>query len=156
MINKSHNDRIDSFEKIKELILNDSYVFDDYFDYSEKKCFQSFMDELVSVYSKVSAGANIINSIDHLIIELEDALKNNLLEEEIQNTVDLLRAFTKGHFTYFKSKNIYVSSLKLFIHLLKTSNTEKKNIIKLGVTNRLRKIEKITEQDNPFSDDIPF
>ena len=156
MIIKSHDERIESFERIKESILNDSYIFDEYFNYNEKKMFQDFMDKIVSIYGEFSQETNFFNDIDLFVIELEEILKNNLVEDEVQNNVDLSRAFVKGYFTYYPKKKVSVDSLKSFIQLIKTSNTEKKNIIKLGVINRLRAIKRIENPEDGFADDIPF
>jgi serine/threonine-protein kinase len=157
MIIKSHNERIDSFEQIKELIQNNSYIFDEYFNYSEKQQFQNFMDKVTPIFGEINTNANYFNSIEQLVIELEDVFKNNYLDKDVQNIVDIARAFVKGNYTYYSNKKVDVDSLKLFIQLIKTSNTEKKNIIKLGIVNRLRGIKRIEKQEDTFTDeDIPF
>ena len=156
MVIISRDERIESFEQIKEDIFNDSYIFDDYFNPNEKWLFQGFMKEIVSIYGEISQDADYFNDIGQLIIELEEALKNNQMEEEIQNNVDLSRAFIKGNYNYYRSKKISVDDLKSFIQLLKTSNIEKKNIIKLGIINRLRTIKRMEKKENGFVDDIPF
>ena len=156
MIAKSHDERIGSFEQIKEDILNDNYIFDDYFSDNEKWLFQEFMDKIVSIYGEINQEADYFNNIDQLIIELQETLNDNQMEREIQNNVDLSRAFIKGDYTYYRRKKINVDDLKSFIQLIRTSNTEKKNIIKLGIINRLRTLKRIKKQDDGFDNDIPF
>jgi serine/threonine-protein kinase len=153
MIIKSHDNRIDSFEKVQEAIVNDSYIFDEYFDHTDKQLFQNFIGQLIPIYSKFNSKSSFFNNIDQLVIELEEILKNNILEYNIQNTIDLARAFVKGSYKYYPSKEVNTSDLKYFIKFIKSSNTEKKNIIRLSIINRLRTIE-MTEDDS--IDDIPF
>jgi serine/threonine-protein kinase len=154
MITKSHDNRIDSFEKIKEKILSDGYIFDEYFDAAEKESFQDFMEQIISIYSEIGPDVNYFVDIDKLVSELGEVLKNNSMEYNIQNTSDLSRAFIKGKYKYYPKKEVNVYNLKSFIKLIKNSNKEKKNIIKLCIINRLRTI-KVVDQDG-FADDIPF
>jgi serine/threonine-protein kinase len=156
MIIKSHDDRIRSFQKVSEEIINDGFIFDDYFNYNEKETFQNFMSQIVSIYSGVGMETNYFSDINQLVVELEEILKNNTLEDKIQNIVDISRAFIKGSYRYYQEKEVSVFYLRSFIQLIKTSNLEKKNIVKLCVINRLRTIKKTEEQKNSFSDDIPF
>ena len=156
MIMKSHNERIDTFEQVKEAILNNSYIFDEYFDNLEKRQFQNFMDQIIPIFGVINADSNYFNNMDQLVVELEDVLKNNYLDNDVQNIIDILRAFVKGNYTYYSKKKVDVNSLKSFIQLIRTSNTEKKNIIKLGIINRLRLIKKNEKQEDVLPDDIPF
>jgi len=153
---KSHDERIDSFEQVKDFILNNSYIFDEYFNYSEKQRFQDFMDEIIPIFGEINTDANYFNNIDQLVIELEDILKNNYLDNYVQNNIDISRAFVKGNYTFYSHKKVDVDSLKSFIQLIRTSNTEKKNMIKLGIINRLRVIKRMEKQEKTFADDIPF
>jgi serine/threonine-protein kinase len=156
MIVKSHDDRISSFQKVSEEIVNDSYILDDYFNDDEKATFQNFMEQIVSIYSGVGTEENYFSDIDKLVIELEEILKNNTLEYKVQNVVDISRAFIKGSYKYYQNREVSVYLLRSFIQLIKTSNLEKKNIVKLCVINRLRTLKKIEKQKDGFSDDIPF
>jgi serine/threonine-protein kinase len=156
MIIKSHDDRIISFEQIREGILNDSYIFDEYFSDNEKEMFQSFMNDVVSIYAEVDQGENYFSGIEQLVIELENILKDNFMENYVQNSVDISRVFIKGNYTYYSGNTVSVYSLKSFIQLIKTSNTEKRNIIKLGIVNRLRSIKKMETKNDGWTDDIPF
>jgi len=155
MLPKSFEERIDSFDQIKELILRDNYIFDEYFDNYEKSLFQDFMDKIIPIYGEVNTDVNYFNNIEQLVIELEEVYKNNYLDNEVQNNYDILKAFMKGNYTFYSKRKIDVDSLKSFIKLIRTSNTEKKNFIKLGIINRLRTIKRIKAEDT-FIDDIPF
>jgi serine/threonine-protein kinase len=154
MTTKSHDNRIKSFVDIKELIITDSYIFDDYFTWKEKESFQKFMDEVVSIYSSIDTNCEC-TGIDQIVTELEEVYKNNVLDREVKNIIDISRAFTKGNYRYYKNKVVDVYLLKDFIQLIKESGTEKKNIIMLNINNRLRTIKR-TEENNGFADDIPF
>jgi serine/threonine-protein kinase len=154
MIVKLHDNRIASFEKVKEEILSDGYIFDEYFDNDEKKLFQDFMGQIISIYSEVGPDVNFFSDVDKLVGELGEVLKNNSLEYNVQNTSDLSRAFLKGEYRYYSKREVNVYDLKSFIQLIKSSNTEKKNIIKLCIINRLRTIKVVDHSG--FSDDIPF
>jgi serine/threonine-protein kinase len=156
MIIKSHEDRISSFQKVSEEIITASYIFDDYFNHDEKETFQHFMEQVIGIYSDVGSEANYFTDIDQLAIELEEILRNNTLEDKVQNIVDISRAFVKGSYSYYSSKEVFVFRLKLFIQLIKTSNLEKKNIIKLSIINRLRTIKKTKKQEKIPFDNIPF
>jgi serine/threonine-protein kinase len=154
MIIKAHDNRIKSFIDIKESIITDSYVFDDYFTWKETETFQKFMDEVVNIYSSIDTDCEY-NGIDQIAAELEEVYKNNALDREVKNIVDISRAFTKGNYRYYTNKVVNVYLLKNFIQLIKRSGTEKKNIIMLNINNRLRTIKRNGE-NNGFADDIPF
>jgi serine/threonine-protein kinase len=154
MIIKAHDSRIKSFADVKELIITDSYVFDDYFTREEKELFQNFMDQVISIYSSIDENCEY-NKIDQIVIKLEEVYKNNVLDYDVKNIVDISRAFTKGNYKYFENKPVHVYLLKEFIQFIKRSSTEKKNIIMLNVNNRLRTIKR-SEENNGFADDIPF
>jgi len=156
MVVKSHEERIASFEQVKDYILNNNYIFDDYFDYLEKRKFQDFMDKIIPIFGEINTDANYFNNIDQLVNELEEVLKNNYLDNDIQNNIDILRAFVKGNYTFYSKRKVDVDSLKSFIQLIRTSNTEKKNMIKLGIINKLRIIKKMEIQEEAFNEDIPF
>jgi serine/threonine-protein kinase len=154
MIIKAHDNRIKSFSDIKELIITDSYVFEDYFTKDEREVFQNFMDQVIGIYSSIDTNCEY-NNIDQIAMELEKVYKNNVLDYEVKNVVDISRAFTKGNYKYYKNKEVNVYLLKEFIQFIKRSGTEKKNIIMLNVNNRLRTIKR-SEENNGFADDIPF
>jgi serine/threonine-protein kinase len=154
MIIKIHDNRIKSFIDIKELIISDSYAFDDYFTRDEKELFQNFMNQVINIYSSIDANCEY-NNIDQIATELEKIYKNNVLDYEVKNITDVSRAFTKGNYRYYKNKEVNVYLLKEFIQFIKRSGTEKKNIIMLNINNRLRTIKRSGE-NNGFADDIPF
>ncbi|MDR2660084.1 MAG: hypothetical protein LBC27_08905 [Spirochaetaceae bacterium] len=93
--------------------------------------------------------------MDQLIVELEEVLKTNILENRVQNNLDMSRLFIKGDYKYYPKSEVSIYLLKDFIRLLKSCNSEKKNILRLAITNRLRTIKK-TEVDDSFTTDIPF
>jgi serine/threonine-protein kinase len=152
---KSQDMRIESFEHIQETIISDTSVFEDYFSYSEKEVFRRFMGQIVDVYSSISPDCKYVSSMDQLIVELEEVFKLNALETCVQNNLDLSRLFIKGSYRYYPKNEIYVSSLKDFIRLLKSCDAEKKDILRLAIANRLRTIKKNEADDGPTAD-IPF
>jgi hypothetical protein len=114
------------------------------------------MDKIVTIYSEINSEASYFSDMDQIAVKLEEILKDNIFEHEVQNTSDLARIFVKGDYRYYPSRKVSVYSLKSFAQLIKTSNTEKKNLIKLGVINRLRIIKKVDKPSDNFADDIPF
>jgi serine/threonine-protein kinase len=155
MIIKAHDNRIKSFIDVKELIISDSYTFDDYFTRDEKELFQNFMNQVINIYSSIDANCEYNNNIDQIATELEEVCKNNVLDYEVKNIIDVSRAFTKGNYSYYKDKEVNVYLLKEFIKFIKRSGTEKKNIIMLNINNRLRTIAR-NERSNESTGDIPF
>jgi serine/threonine-protein kinase len=155
MIAKSQDVRIESFSHVQEAIINDAYNFEDYFSYAEKNIFKGFMSQIVNIYSTIGTNSKYVDNMDQLIIELEEVLKTNILEDRVQNILDLSRLFIKGDYKYYPKNEVSTNWLKDFIHLLKSCNSEKKNILKLAIINRLRTIKK-KEADDGFTTDIPF
>jgi serine/threonine-protein kinase len=103
MITKAHDSRIKSFADVKELIITDSYVFDDYFTREEKKLFQSFMDQVISIYSSIDENCEY-NKIDQMVIELEEVYKNNVLDYNVKIFLTFQRHLLKGIISISKIK----------------------------------------------------
>jgi serine/threonine-protein kinase len=155
MVVKSYDKRVESFSNIQDLLVSNAYIFEDYFSYPEKEYFKEFMNQIICIYSSVGPDSKYVNNIDQLIIELEEVLKTNSLEDCVQNNLDLSRLFIKGDYKYYPKKEVRIDYLRNFIYLLKSSNSEKKNILKSAIINRLRTIKKSAMNDDS-TNDIPF
>jgi serine/threonine-protein kinase len=155
MIVKSQDMRIESFSHIRDAIINDAYIFEDYFSYNEKEIFKGFMSQIVNIYIGIGTNSKYVDNMDQLTVELEEVLKTNILEDHVQNILDLSRLFIKGDYKYYPKNEVNIELLKSFIHLLKSCNLEKKNILRLAIINRLRTIKK-NEVNDGFTMDIPF
>lgn len=152
MIKVSYDNRIDSFSEINRLMLSEEAKEYD-MDYYDKIKYQTFADQLIKLYSKISYKAKYKNDITVLIKQLEDIYQANLLEHTIQNNVPMIRCFIQGNLSYYKEPTVSVDALYDFIALLKKYSVDLQKIILNNLWNRFDTIPRFEEQNN---EDLPF
>lgn len=147
------SDRFKSFGELKENMSEQLTTFDDLFTYEEKKSYQSFIESLVASLSSIDETAKYQVEVSRVISDLENVYKANLLEDNVQNTNGIIRAFLNGSYRYYNRPIFSCSTLRDFLQLLKSSGTEKLSILMLNIQNRLSQIKRtpvIPDDDMPF------
>jgi len=157
MCEKNPLKRIDSFEAIDREILSDRFIEIEFND-DEMYNYRNFSTTLYKIISKIENGAKYYNDIDKVQKNIEDLYKTVMLEELIPDSSRLLRCFISGTYYFKRNISFEISALKSFIHLLRASSQEKKNIILSNLYSKLDSIERYYDEpnDTPFNDDIPF
>lgn len=141
MIRFDPSERIQSFTYVKEKILQDNNQNIELFTNEEKRIYQSFIDTVVTSIAMIDNAASYTTDIDIIIQKLQNIYNINQLENEIQNTSDLINIFISGGFRYYPRQHYACNLVKNFIKLLKNSDNRKQNIILLHIHNRLNQIE---------------
>lgn len=145
--------RFTSFAEVKENMVEQFTGFDDFFTYEEKKTYRSFVESLVAALSAIDETAKYQAEASRVVSELENVYKANLLEDKVQNTNGVIRAFLSGSYRYYNKPIIDCTTLRDFLQLLKSSGTEKSSILMLNIQNRLNQIKRtqiIPDDDMPF------
>ena len=78
-----------------------------------------------------------------------------MLEECIPSNSNLIRCFVNGSYYFDNSSYILVSTIKLFLELLRSCSKEKRNIILSNLHSKLDAIVRY-DKESEFDDDIPF
>ena len=151
MIQKESEKRINSFSEIYTSIFKKIKLIDNFSD-DEKEIYRNFADSLISSISKIEYNAKFYE-LPFVINKLEFVYQENMLEMYVQNVNEVISSFVDGQFYYKKKGYIYVALLKDFIDLLKRSDFEKQKILMLNINNRLKTLERYTED---YPEDIPF
>lgn len=156
MIVKDPKTRVESFNSISDTILTKSKLLDSFTDI-EKITYRNFAEGLCNIIKKIESQSRYIE-LPITISKLELVYQQNMLEQSVQNTNEIARAFISGPFYIrptFDEFTVY--TLKEFIDLLKRINNEKQKILIMNIQNRLNNIERYSNNIPPdFPDDIPF
>ena len=135
------NHRFKSFSEVKENIVEHITSFDNLFTHQEKKTYKSFVESLVASLSEIDESTKYHTEISKIIAALENVYKANVLEDEVQNTNGILRAFLNGSYKYYNKPIFSCATLRDFLQILKMSGTEKSSILILNIQNRLNQIK---------------
>ncbi len=153
MVQPNPSHRIDSFFEIKRgIISGEGQEFE--FNLYEKGIYKNFADNLSEVFTKIDSNALYIADVETVILTLEQAYKNSMLEDYIKNNEAITSCFIKGSYRFYRNKNIISTlNLKNFISFLKSSSKEKQKVILNNIWQRLDIIPRIYQNDD---DDLPF
>jgi serine/threonine-protein kinase len=139
--------RINRFSEIKVLLDKASLTVPE-FSQSDIDAYRTFVNELVAIPSRIERKSTNIVDVQNVITALEHAYKNSMLEVEIAGRY-VLWCFITGSF-YSTSKNVYVSTLKDFLMLMKNSEAEAQRIILTNLFFRLDAVPRFDEGEIPF------
>lgn len=124
------------------------------FNEHDKLRYKNFASNLDALITKIQDDANYISDIDKIIKVLEDILQVSSLEDYIQNSSQLIRAFIKGDYYYKTNSKFLVLHLKYFIELLRQNSIERRKVIINNLWQRFDKKPRYSY--NPNTDDLPF
>jgi serine/threonine-protein kinase len=143
--------RIASFLNIdRKLLLNKSDILN--FTTKEKDIYQSFADDLLSIFSEIEQSSDYIIDIDKISLNLEKVHQNSILEDYLQNPNTVATCFINGNYKYYTKREILVSTLKDFLTLFNLVSIDKKRIILNNLWQRLDAVKRFVNVEN----DLPF
>jgi len=150
MVEKDPTNRISSFFQVyRETISEEKAGVN--FSWDEKMKYRSFASSLEKVISAIEKDTSYKEGTEQIIEELEELVKNSILELRIQNTRLLARPFLNGAFKYKGKADIPVDTIKDFLKVFKKMPMNKREIVLNHIWNRLDKIDIY----DSFSD-LPF
>lgn len=149
MIIINPENRIKSFEEVSNMISTDILNEID-FTSNEKTIYQKFANELVNHISEFRSGVKFNSNIEDITQGLGKLIIENALEENIQANNKLIQCFVEGGYTFIKTTDIELNSVKEFYELLIKQNQRKQKIIIDNIHNRFLGIPQDQEDDLPF------
>jgi len=155
MVKVEPADRIQSFNDINRAILFKEHITIEFTE-SEKETYRWFANSLVDIFAKIESNSQYITDIEKIVKRIDNIYKQNLLEENIQNIVELTRCFVSGEYSYKKFGAVSTECLRDFIDLLRKNPKEKQRIILNNLHNRFDTIERYSKPMFTTDDDVPF
>lgn len=153
MIKFEPEDRYSTFSEVQEAIIEVGTSFEDLFTYQEKETYKEFISKLVKAIANIYDETKYYTDLNRVIAEFENIHRANILEDTIQNTGDIVRIFLNGQYMYYNKPIFGCNNFKDMMHMLKSADKEKTNILMLNIQNRLNQIKRTTEEQD---DDVPF
>lgn len=147
--------RFASFLDVEREVLSNKLSEIDFFG-QERYSYRAFANAITQHVAKIENGTKYADDHEKIVVKLESAYRNFMLEDEAPDCAPVLRCFLNGGFKYHKS-GFEVSSVKNFITLMKSSSDEKRRIILANIQSRLDAIGRYEPHKfSEFDDDIPF
>ncbi|MBU1628383.1 protein kinase family protein [bacterium] len=153
MVKIDPSERLASFAQAKEHIVEFETSFDDFFSDQEKETYKAFAISLIASIASIDESSKYVTDTGKTIGQLESVYRANVLEDEIQNTNDVINAFVSGNYQYYNKPIYSCYVLRDFLQVLKKSDKEKKTILMLNIQNRLNQVKRTV---NTEEDEVPF
>lgn len=145
--------RIQQFAAIEKSIQSDMF-FEIPFREEETNRYRGFADMLERHITKLETNARYHEDADRVVVELENAYRSFMLEDTVPDSATVTRCLIDGAY-YYKKKGLPVSVVRGFLHLMKSSSVEKRQIILANLHTRLDAITRY-DDDEVNKDDVPF
>lgn len=152
MCKREPSDRIDSFFNVLKEIKNNQFQTID-FTSEEEERYRIFSEEITFHVTKIESGTKYLDDLDKMLINLDTAYRNCMLEQSVPDAATVLRCFLNGAFNYRKA-GFSTNALREFIWLMKGCGVEKQRIILANLHTRLDSAQRYSQP--PWDDDIPF
>ncbi|GHU88784.1 hypothetical protein FACS189476_06500 [Spirochaetia bacterium] len=150
MMRKNSTERYASFAEVKEAL--DKYDFSTTeISQIDKNIYQNFANSVYGALSSFIDEKKFNNDVSVFIIKLENALKTNLFEDEIQHTPDVVNSIVTSRYKYSTHLSISRKVVSDFLDWFKRSTKQWQQIILNNIIAKLSTI-KIVESVS----DIPF
>lgn len=154
MCNKSSKKRFKNFNEVQTKL--NQNLFDELeFSNEEISSYRNFSNLLTEVITKVETGVLYRSDNDETLHSLINLYNNTMLEEYLPNPTLATQIFISGSYYYKKNISFPVSTLKNFLNMFKSCNTERRNIITSNLLSKLRAIPKY-DISIDLDDEIPF
>lgn len=140
--------RIATFAEVQQA-LDKSILSAPEFSEEEVAAYRDFADTVISALGTIEVSAIYISDPSTVLGRLEKLYESCVLEPSTDCT-SVLRCLIKGSYTRFPDKPFWVESIRNFIHLLKSRDTEGQRIILANLARRLDKVKRYDENEIPF------
>ena len=152
MIKINPNDRIKSFETIKDNIAQQSFE-EIKFTSQQKGVYRKFAISLCNSLHSLKDNLNTERDYSVIIEKMRILLRDNSLEEDIMSPEELISIFIKSSFSYVKQSHISVDDVKGFYNFFVNQTDAYRDIILNNLYGRIAK----TPVDNWIIDEeLPF
>jgi eukaryotic-like serine/threonine-protein kinase len=145
--------RTSSFADIKRQIFSDAFIDID-FPENQLETYRHFSNSMRKVISKIENSAKYYD-VDMFQMRLEELYKRVMLEESVPKNNLIATCIVNGGYYYSTNDAFWVSTIRDFIDLLRSSSKEKRNIIYSNLQTKLDTIARYSEKEIT-DDDIPF
>ncbi|WP_278540293.1 protein kinase family protein [Oxalobacter formigenes] len=154
MVRKDPNERYSNFGEIIDDVRRDKFN-DIKFSVKEKESYMNFADALTSIISKFLNEVKFEKDVGNVLENIHKLLKQNCLENFVQNNHELIKCFISGSFNYFKfpKKCISVNVVESFYKFLISLPDERRLIVLGNLHSRLSRVDIVISASD---DDIPF
>lgn len=156
MMNKSPNDRFESFDQIKIAIDKKDFLNLEISE-EDRKIYQAFSNSIFHALVNFKRGDFDDNEIqfnrDISIFKnrIEKVLENNMFEENIQNNEGIISSIVNGIYTYNKKCKIKYEDVKRFLKWFESSTAKSQELILSNIITKLSVIPiEVDEIELPF------
>ena len=145
--------RIQGFAAIEKSIQSDMF-FEIGFGEEDTARYRAFADAMERHLTKLENRAKYQEDVERIQVGLENAYRGFMLEETVPDSASVTRCLIEGAY-YYRKKGFPVSVVKDFLHLLKSSSTERRRIILANLQTRLDAITRY-DADTEGTNNLPF
>lgn len=150
MMKKNPQDRYANFMEVKAAIDKKDFLNMEISE-SDKIVYQDFSNAIYEVISVFTSERSFNSNPEVFIQKLEEVIKNNLFEDEIQNKNDLANTVILSSYKYHPNIKVSCSIVRDFLSWFKASTLDSQKIILSNLITKLSTIKVI----NPW-DELPF
>lgn len=150
MMKKNPKDRYATFMEVKAAIDKKDFLNMEISD-SDKIVYQNFSNTIYELMSTFTSERSFNNNPEIFIQKLEEVVRNNLFEDEIQNKSDLLNTLVLSPYKYHPNIKVPCSVVHDFLSWFKDSTFDSQKIILSNLITKLSTIKIV----NPW-EELPF
>lgn len=151
MLKTQPSERYKSFVEIQNAInKHDFFIMN--VSQEDKQTYKNFADSLYYCLSSFSGERKFNTDVTLFISAIERCLSNNLFEDTIQNSADLLNSIIISGFSYSTRNQIETEVVRKFISWFKNTTKQSQKLI---INNLITKLSSI-QINYQYPEDIPF
>lgn len=155
MCESDPKNRYESFREVsadiaKGILLNLSFTS------NEKLIYTKFAEKLYNIITRFKNNYIPISDVTVIMSKIEQVLRSNSLETNVQNKESLINSFVENDYTYSGRIEVEVEIVRDFYKLLRDSEPEKKDVIIENLTTKLSNIIVYIEETDLSDEDLPF
>jgi serine/threonine-protein kinase len=152
MMAKNPNDRFSSFAEIKEAIDKQDFINMN-ITQADKDVYLSLANHLYYTLDHFIDERKFNRDTEKFLSKLEQILRDNSFENEIQNNSDLLGSIITSNYRFNSENHLSCIKLKVFLDWYKKTTKQSQQLI---LNNIISKLSVIRMEVSDFIDNIPF